>query len=207
MLKYEYRTGDIEKMAMKNMNFREVLSTVPDSFQLVLMSLKQREIIPEESHEKATQFIKIVSGVAVVTMERTPGSKNYETVNLKGGDFVVIPPNTRHEVRNSSVSSRLQLYTIYTPPQHEAGTIEKDQIPEIESEKKGIFARILYKNDIEKFGLFISPQGKAMIIENETAIVHCSRDFLSKEKAVEEIKWCKKKKPDVCPVCCKKECK
>lgn len=199
-------SGDIKEMTIQNTDFRRVIFTVPDNFQLVLMSLKPLEIIPFETHKKATQFIRVEKGKATVEMESPPGSKNYKTVELGDGGFVVIPPNTRHEVRNTDTKNRLQLYTIYTPPQHKPGTVEKNQIPEIESKEKGIFSKILYKNDPNKFGLFISPEGKATIAEKETGIIHCLKYFGSKENALEKIKCCKMDRPDVCPVCSKKQC-
>ncbi len=110
--------GNIEKITERNRNFRRVLYTVPRKMQLVVMSLLPQEEIGEEVHKHISQFIRIEHGRALVIIGK---SRFY----LKDGDSVIIPPNTKHNVINRSKKKNLQLYTIYTPPEHKPNTIEK----------------------------------------------------------------------------------
>ncbi|MGQ9597078.1 MAG: hypothetical protein ACUVQY_00435 [Thermoproteota archaeon] len=38
---------------------------------------------------------------------------------------VVVPAGARHDVVNASKKKKLKLYTIYSPPEHQDGTIHK----------------------------------------------------------------------------------
>lgn len=106
----EDRTGD-------NEYFREVLFTAPHS-QLVVMSLLPDEDIGEEVHDNVDQFIRIEAGEGKAILD---GEETY----ISDGSAVVIPAGVRHNIVNTSNSSALKLYTIYTPPEHRDGTIHK----------------------------------------------------------------------------------
>lgn len=43
------------------------------------------------------------------------------------GDAIVIPAGTRHNVINTSKSRQLKLYTVYSPPNHPPGTLQKTE--------------------------------------------------------------------------------
>lgn len=116
--------ADIEDLTLKNRNYRKVIYTT-DTFQLVLMSLKPEEEIGFEQHPGRTQFFRIESGDGLIIV----GSTEY---NVTDGDVVVVPPNARHNVVNTSAKDRLQLYTIYAPPEHPPGTVQKDKVEEEE---------------------------------------------------------------------------
>ena len=105
--------GNIENLTIKNKYYRKVISTTKN-MQLVLMSLKPLEEIGKEKHKHTTQFIRIESGKCIAII----GNKKYK---LYDDDFIIIPPNTSHNIINSSRTKRLQLYTIYTPPEHTDG--------------------------------------------------------------------------------------
>jgi mannose-6-phosphate isomerase-like protein (cupin superfamily) len=167
------------------------------------MSLLPQEIIPFEQHDQATQFIRVESGRIVVTIEENPNSGTFKQVSLSDGKYVIIPPNTWHQVDNISETTKTKLYTIYTPPTHEEGVIEPVQVPEINNK---IFGKISYNEKEEKFGLLISPQGKVMIIDNETGQTHCKHRFESRYEAIKMIQESEQKRPDVCPVCSKGYC-
>lgn len=110
--------GPIEKLTEKNRYFRRVLFTGKHS-QLVLMCLRPGEEIGDEVHRKVDQFFRVEKGRARVILNGT----EKHLVN-PGGAFIV-PAGTRHNVINSSETEDLQLYTIYSPPNHPAGTIHR----------------------------------------------------------------------------------
>jgi mannose-6-phosphate isomerase-like protein (cupin superfamily) len=88
--------------------------------QLVVMSLLPDENIPLEIHKDHDQFIKIEKGHGVAII----GNTNKKKVLLQKGDCIIIPKNTYHEIKNIG-SIKLKLYTIYTPPEHDAYRIDK----------------------------------------------------------------------------------
>lgn len=108
---------DVEKETTTNPNYRKVLYTTHNT-QLVLMSLKPGEEIGEETHQSGSQFIRFESGTGKVTM-------GDEKVNVKAGTAVVIPQGMKHNVTNTSKSQHLKLYVLYSPPEHDDGTVQK----------------------------------------------------------------------------------
>ena len=110
--------GPIERLTERNRYFRKVLFTCKHS-QLVLMCLRPGEEIGEEVHQKVDQFFRVEKGRARVVLRKTEKHK----VNA-GGAFIV-PAGPRHNVINLSKTEDLQLYTIYSPPNHPAGTIHR----------------------------------------------------------------------------------
>jgi len=111
-----YKTN-IEEETLNNEYYRKVLST-EKQMQLVVMSLKPEEDIPEEVHEGTNQFIRIESGEARVIVEG-------EEFSLKDNDIIIIPTGKKHYVKNTSEEKDLKLYSIYAPPEHPEGTIHK----------------------------------------------------------------------------------
>ena len=108
--------GNIGEMTINNNNYRKVISTTTHQ-QLVLMSLKPKEEIGEEVHHKVDQFIRIEKGTAVAII-------NNEKIILKKEHFIIIPAGTNHNIINIG-RSELKLYSIYSPPNHKPGTIQK----------------------------------------------------------------------------------
>lgn len=108
---------NIDTKTLANPHFRQVLYTAPHS-QLVVMTLQAGEEIGLERHEDGDQFIRVEAGEgeALVDGERHP---------LRDGVAVVIPAGTEHNVVNTSDAEPLRLYTIYTPPEHPDGTINR----------------------------------------------------------------------------------
>ncbi len=98
--------------AHTNNYYRKVIYTDANQ-QIVLMSLSVDEYIPEEVHPTTSQFIHVQSGNATIKLGR-------KRVYLRDGDALVIPPGLTHSVRNSG-GCDLQLYTIYSPPEHPPG--------------------------------------------------------------------------------------
>lgn len=110
--------GHIEKATLKNGYFRKVLFTGKHA-QLVVMCLQPGEEIGNEVHKTVDQFFRIEEGKARFVL-------NGKEVHLaRAGDAVVVPAGTYHNVINAFATKPLKLYTIYTPPQHRAGTVHK----------------------------------------------------------------------------------
>ncbi|MEX0597137.1 MAG: cupin domain-containing protein [Candidatus Paceibacterota bacterium] len=110
---------NIEKLTEKNKNYRKVLYTTPNT-QLVLMSLKPQEEIGTETHKDTTQFLRIEEGHGVAIV-------NGITTSLGPGSAVIIAPGMEHNIINKSRSSRMQIYTLYSPPHHPINIIQKNK--------------------------------------------------------------------------------
>jgi mannose-6-phosphate isomerase-like protein (cupin superfamily) len=105
----------IEKETRKNADFRHVLYTGKYS-QLVLMSLRAREEIGEETHSDVDQFFRFEAGEGKVIIDGVAHV-------VKDGDAVIVPAGAKHNVINTSNVSELKLYTIYSPPEHQDGIV------------------------------------------------------------------------------------
>ncbi len=109
--------GSIEKKTLKNTNFREVVFTGKHA-QLVVMCLKPNEDIGFEVHSTVDQFFRVEEGEAKFVLA---GKEHL----VHSGDAVVVPAGTRHNVINASPKLPLKLYTLYSPPNHPAGTVHE----------------------------------------------------------------------------------
>lgn len=110
--------GAIEEQTLENKYFRQVLFT-GKYCQLVVMCLQPGEEIGKEVHPNVDQFFRIEEGEAKFVLN------NSEEHFVHDNDAVVVPAGTFHNVINTSKTKRLKLYTIYSPPNHPAGTIHK----------------------------------------------------------------------------------
>ncbi len=107
----------LEKKTIANKKYRQVIYT-NTQMQLVLMSLEPGEDIPSETHE-VSQFIRVESGIAAVVLNK----KRY---NLHDGDSIIIDSGIPHYIRNIGKKT-LKLYTIYSPPEHPKGAVDRRQ--------------------------------------------------------------------------------
>ena len=110
---------DIEADTIANSYFRTVIYT-DERLQLVLMSLAPGEEIGMETHD-LDQFIRIEQGEGRAVL-------NGDTHELRDGAVVVVPKGISHNIINTSSTSPLKLYTIYTPPNHPKGTIHRTKL-------------------------------------------------------------------------------
>ena len=110
--------GPIEKQTLENTYFRQVLFTGAHA-QLVVMSLRPGEDIGDEVHPNVDQFFRIEQGEAKFVL-----NEKEERV-VHSGDAVIVPAGTYHNVINTSKTQELKLYTIYSPPNHPKGTVNK----------------------------------------------------------------------------------
>ena len=118
---------NIEELTLGNSFFRHVIFTGSHA-QLVLMSLKPGEEIGMEVHPTVDQFFRFERGEGKVI-------QNGEEQIIKDGFAVIVPAGTEHNVINTSETEELKLYTIYAPPNHPDGTINKTKADAIAYEK------------------------------------------------------------------------
>lgn len=109
--------ANLEEATRKNTDFRRVLYTGKYS-QLVLMCLKPKEDIGEETHDDVDQFFRFEEGEGVVVTDATRHV-------VKDGSGVIVPSGAKHNVINTSATRNLKLYTIYSPPEHQDKVIRK----------------------------------------------------------------------------------
>lgn len=116
---------ELKEVAKENEYFRQVVFTGVHS-QLVVMMLRPSEEIGEEVHE-ADQFIYVVKGQgeAITAGIAAPFEK---------GEALCIPAGSLHNVRNTG-DEPMKLFTVYSPPQHAAGTVEKVKADVLEEER------------------------------------------------------------------------
>jgi mannose-6-phosphate isomerase-like protein (cupin superfamily) len=114
--------GNIEDQTLQNTDYRRVLFTGKMT-QLVLMSIQPGDEIGMEVHEDHDQFIRVESGSGVAIL-------NGERHQLSDGVAVVVPAGVEHNVVNTSSDTPLQLYTLYAPPEHPEGTVQRTKADE-----------------------------------------------------------------------------
>jgi mannose-6-phosphate isomerase-like protein (cupin superfamily) len=119
--------GAIEKQTLENTYFRHVLFTAQHA-QLVVMCLRPGEEIGDEVHSNVDQFFRIEQGEAKFVLNEK------EEHPVSDGDAVVVPAGTYHNVVNTSKTAMLKLYTIYSPPNHPAGTVHKTRAVSVAAE-------------------------------------------------------------------------
>lgn len=118
----------LEKETRKNSDFRRVLYTGKNS-QLVLMNLRPMEEIGMEVHKDRDQFFRFEIGEGKVVID----GNEYP---VKDGDGVIVPAGAKHNVINTSKTSELKLYTIYSPPEHQDKVVRKTKAEAMASEEE-----------------------------------------------------------------------
>lgn len=111
--------ANIEQETLANTNFRKVLFTGIHS-QLVVMCLQPNEDIGTEVHNDVDQFFRFEEGEGKAIL-------NGEEVFFKADDALIVPAGTEHNIINTSSSSTLKLYTIYSPANHPDGTVHANR--------------------------------------------------------------------------------
>lgn len=118
---------NIEKETVENEDYRRILYTAKNS-QLVVMNLQPHEEIGEEVHE-LDQFIRIEKGEGKAVLD---GAEHV----IKDDYAVVIPAGMKHNIINTGEGT-LKLYTIYSPPEHKDGIVQKTKADEFEEHFDG----------------------------------------------------------------------
>lgn len=118
---------NIEQIVKDNQFFRQVLYT-GEFLQLTSMTIHVGDEIPQEIHQGADQLLYIVVGNA----EARIGERIYE---LEPGDVLIIPRGEMHVIKNSG-EVPLQLFSVYSQPQHPLGAIHKTKEDALKAERE-----------------------------------------------------------------------
>lgn len=123
---------DIERATDQNDTYRTALWT-GDHLQLTLMSIDVGDQIGLEMHPDVDQFIRIEEGQGLVKMGSAKDNFEYQA-NVYDGYAALIPAGTWHNVINTGCTP-LKLYSIYAPPNHPWGTVQRTRQEAEEAEK------------------------------------------------------------------------
>ena len=104
---------NIEKVAVKNNDFRRVLYTAKHC-QLVVMALRPKEEIGAEVH-KLDQFFRVEEGTGEAVLDGV-------RTKIQAGFAVLVPAGAKHNIINTGAVP-LKLYTLYAPPNHRDGVV------------------------------------------------------------------------------------
>ena len=119
---------NIEKETLENEDYRRVLYTAKNS-QLVLMNIKPGGEIGEETH-KLDQFLRFEQGHGKAVLDGVES-------DVSDGTAVVVPAGTKHNFINTG-DVDLKLYSIYSPPEHKDGVVQKTKADEYEEHFDGV---------------------------------------------------------------------
>lgn len=113
---------NIDLATKENDDFRFALWT-GEYLQATLMSIPVGGEIGLELHKDTDQIIRIEQGIALVQFGESKSTvRNIQRANENYAIF--IPSGTWHNIINIG-NMPLKLYSIYAPPHHPFGTIEK----------------------------------------------------------------------------------
>ncbi len=112
---------DIVEIAKKNNNFRKEVITGKHS-QVVVMSIPIGGDIGQETHQSTDQILFFLQGRGVAII-------NGKTSEIAPNHLVFVPAGTQHNFKNTG-NEELKLITIYAPPQHKPGTVQKKKVKE-----------------------------------------------------------------------------
>ena len=107
---------DILEAARRNDDFRREVVTGEHS-QVVLMAVPSGGEIGEEVHPDVDQMLLFVEGQGEAILEGDSSPVHPQTL-------VFVPAGTRHNFRNTG-EEPLKLVTVYSPPEHAAGTVHR----------------------------------------------------------------------------------
>jgi len=109
---------DVEETTKNNNYYRWVFQTSKE-MQYVFMSIPPGEEIGKETHQKTTQFIRIEEGSGLAVID----GKHFD---LEPNSSVFIPSGVEHNIINDG-DIPLKLYTLYAPPNHKIGTLQRNK--------------------------------------------------------------------------------
>ncbi|MBP5404741.1 MAG: cupin domain-containing protein [Clostridia bacterium] len=113
---------NIHRLTLMNDAYRREIWT-GDHLQITLMCIPAGGEIGLEIHPELDQFLRVEYGVGSVYM----GKERKEVAYLGEADAssaILIPAGTYHNVLNRR-NVPLKLYSIYAPPKHPAGTLQR----------------------------------------------------------------------------------
>ncbi len=118
---------NISEATDQNDNFRTALWT-GEHLQVTLMSIDIGDSIGLELHSDTDQFIRIEEGMGLVQMGDNKDSFNFER-RVGEDSAIIIPAGKWHNITNIG-KEPLKLYSIYAPPHHPKGTVQKTKADE-----------------------------------------------------------------------------
>ena len=127
---------DIEKVTVENTNYRTTIWT-GSNLQLTVMSILPGHDIGLEVHEDHDQFLRVEEGKGRVQMGPAEDQLTFDTI-AEDDDAIFIPAGSWHNVTNVG-DEPLKVYSIYSPPEHEHGTVHVtyEEAMEAEAEHHG----------------------------------------------------------------------
>lgn len=130
--------ANILEIARANEAYRRVLYTGART-QTVAMSIRPGGDIGEESHARVEQILVCASGsgMAMIDGKATP---------FRPGDIVVLPPGSRHNFINTG-DAPLQIYTLYAPPNHLPGRVQRTKADAEADVEDNAFGRRVEEGD------------------------------------------------------------
>lgn len=117
--------ANIEQITAENTNFRTAVWT-GCNLQMTRMCIPPCGEIGLEIHEDTDQFIQVVRGRAVVKMGNCKNQLDFRKIMCRG-DGVFIPAGTWHNIINTG-GGPLKIFSIYAPPRHPRGTVQKTKM-------------------------------------------------------------------------------
>lgn len=115
---------NLEEITKKNDSFRTALWT-GKHLQLTIMNIGVGEDIGTELHPDIDQFIYIEQGRGIAKMGDRKENLDFQR-NIFEGYAIIIPAGKWHNIINVG-NIPLKLYSIYAPPKHPKGTVEKSK--------------------------------------------------------------------------------
>lgn len=118
--------NNIESETLGNDYFRKEIFT-GEHMQLTVMAIPVGGDIGMETHPHTDQFLRVEQGTGKAIL----GGVEHDVTD----DFaIIIPAGVEHNVINTG-DIPMKLYSIYTPPNHPQGTIDKTQADAIAREE------------------------------------------------------------------------
>ncbi|MFC5984595.1 cupin domain-containing protein [Knoellia sp. p5-6-4] len=111
---------DLERATLDHRNYRSVAWS-GKYLQLTLMSIPVGEDIGLEAHPETDQFLRLDGGRGRVQMGPAKDRLDFDR-EVEDGWAVFVPAGTWHNITNIG-DEPMQLYAVYAPVHHAAGTV------------------------------------------------------------------------------------
>ncbi|WP_245833172.1 cupin domain-containing protein [Oceanobacillus timonensis] len=122
---------DIENAAENNTNYRTALWT-GEHLQVTLMSIPVGSDIGLEMHPDTDQFLRVEEGEGTVQMGNRQDNLTIQQ-HVEEDSAIMVPAGTWHNITNTG-DEALKLYTVYAPPHHPFGTVERTKEAAMQAE-------------------------------------------------------------------------
>jgi mannose-6-phosphate isomerase-like protein (cupin superfamily) len=115
-------TVDIEALTLENNHFRAAKWT-GQFLQMTVMAIPPGGEIGLEKHDQSDQFIRVEAGEARVVMGPSKDDLRFDE-EVQDDWAIFIPAGAWHNIINRGTTP-LQVYVIYAPREHPAGTLHE----------------------------------------------------------------------------------